>query len=81
MGKPSACEVQPAQKNAFQVLMNATKVRNHLPASIETEHRELIATEQVHNQVLVYMRSVGAGFTRDMVDSVGHRVKGCPMVH
>ena len=25
MVNPSACEVQPAQKNAFQVLMNATK--------------------------------------------------------
>ena len=74
MGNPSACEVQPAQKNAFQVLMNATKARNHLPASIETEHRQLIATERVHNQVLIYMRSVGAGFTRDMVESVGHRV-------
>ena len=24
-GNPSACEVQPAQKNAFQILMNATK--------------------------------------------------------
>ena len=28
----------------------------------------------MHNQVLVYMKSVGAGFTRDMVESVGHRV-------
>lgn len=54
--------------------MNATKMRSHLPATIETEHRQLIATERLYNQVLVYMRSVGAGFTRDMVESVGHRV-------
>ena len=54
--------------------MNATKARNHLPARIETEHRHLMATERVHNQVLVYMKFVGAGFTRDMVESVRHRV-------
>ena len=63
--------VQSAQRNAFHVLMSATKDRNHLPASVETEHRQLIATERLHNQVLVYMKSVGAGFTRDLVDSVG----------
>ena len=58
MGNASACyQVQPAQQNAFHVLINATKERNHLPATIETEHRQLIATEQVHNQVLIYMKS------------------------
>ena len=70
MGSTTACEVQSAQSNAFHVLMSATKDRNYLPASIETEHRQLIATERLHNQVLIYMKSVGAGFTRDLVDSV-----------
>ena len=46
-------------------------MKNH---QIETEHRQLIGTERVHNQVLVYMTSVGAWFTRDMVKSLGHRV-------
>ena len=33
MGNASACsQVQPVQQNAFHVLMNATKERNHLPA-------------------------------------------------
>ena len=53
LGNTSACyQVQPAQQNAFHVLMNATKERNHLPATIEAEHQQLIATEWVHNQVL-----------------------------
>ena len=35
----SACyHVQPAQQNAFHVLMNASKERNHLPATIETAY-------------------------------------------
>lgn len=51
--------------------MSATKDRNYLPASIETEYRQLIATERLGNQVLIYMKSVGDGFTRDLVDSVG----------
>ena len=66
--------VQQPQQNAFHVLMNAAKDRNHLPAAMETEHRQLIATERLHNQVLIYMKSVGTGFTHDMVESVGHSV-------
>ena len=65
--------------------MTANKDRNHLPASIVTEHRQLIATERLYNKVLMYMKSVGAGFTRDLVDSVGMNVartlKRCFMVY
>jgi len=49
--------------------------RSHLPSPIEPgEHRQLIATERLHNQVVDYMKSTGAGFTRDAVNTVGEKV-------
>ena len=34
----------------------------------------MIATEQLYNRVLKYIKSTGTGFTRDTVNSVGQRV-------
>ncbi len=67
--------MQPIQINAFQLLMCQSKDKSHLPSTIEArEHRQLIATEQLHNWVVEYMKSTGAGFTRDTVNTVGNRV-------
>ena len=50
--------------DAFQLLMSASTERSHLPSPIKPcEHRQLIATEQLHNEVVDYMKSTGAGFT------------------
>ena len=55
--------------------MNAIAERSHLPSPIEPgEHRKLIATERLHNQVVDYIKSPGAGFTRDAVNTVGGKV-------
>ena len=54
--------VQPAKVDAFRLLMSASTERSHLPSPIEPgEHRQLIATERLHNQVVDYMKSTGAG--------------------
>ena len=61
--------------NAFQVLMHASRDRRHLPSTIEaSEHRQMIATERLHNGVIKYMKSTGAGFTRDAVSTLGIKV-------
>ena len=71
----SDTSTQPAQNDAFQVLMSASKERDHLPAALQAHtHRQLIGTDRLYNCVLQYMKSTGAGFIRDAVNSVGHNV-------
>ena len=61
--------------NAFQELMHASRDRSHLPSTIEaSEHRQMIATERLHNGVIKYMKSTGAEFTRDAVSTLGIKV-------
>ena len=67
-----ACDIPTTPRNAFLVLMTANQ--NHLPASIVNEHRQLIATEKLYNKVLMHMKLVGAGFTRNLVDSASMNV-------
>jgi hypothetical protein len=65
----TACEAQSTRRNAFHVWMSATKCWNHLTSYVDTEYRQFIATEHLY-----YIKSVGAGFTHDLVDSVGVNV-------
>jgi len=68
----SASNILP---NAFHVLMHASQDRSHLPPAVEaSEHRQLIATERLHNGIVKYIKSTGAGFTRDVVNTVGNKV-------
>ena len=61
--------------NAFQVLMHASRDISHLPSTIEaSEHRQMIATECLHNGVIKYMKSTGAAFTRGAVNTFGIKV-------
>ena len=67
----SASNVLP---NAFHVLMHARIEAIYRPAVEASEHHQLIATERLHNGIVKYMKSTGAGFTRDVVNTVGNKV-------
>ena len=71
----SLAAIASARKDGFQVFMSASRDRSHLPSMIEPrEHRQLIATERLYNQVIQYMKSAGVGFTCDSVGTVGTKV-------
>ena len=60
--------MQPAKVDAFRLLMSASTERSHLPSPIEPgEHRQLIATERLYNQVVDYMKSTSAGLVDVLV--------------
>ena len=60
---------------AFNHHPNAIRDRSHLPCTIEaSEHRQMIVTERLHNGVIKYMKSIGAGFTRDAVIHFGSKL-------
>ena len=60
---------------ALKVLMCAIRDRSHLPSTTEaSKHHQLIATERLHNRVAEYVKSTGAGFTREAVEVVGSKV-------
>ena len=61
--------------NVLEVLMCASRDQSHLPSPTEaSEHRQLIATEHLDNQLTEYVKSTGAGITRDAVEAVGNKV-------
>ena len=67
--------LNPTRTNILEVLIGASRERSHLHSPVETsEHRQLIATERLHNRVIVYVKSTGAGFTRNAVEAVGNKV-------